>query len=509
VAQWAAALGREFTHELLTAVVPYDPESLDRDLAQLVRAEILFLQEAHGGGCAYRFKHALIQDAAYESLLRSQRQQYHLRIATVLEMRFPETGRSQPELLAHHYTEAAVPDRAVPYWQAAGERSLARSAHREAIGHLERARDQLAALPAGPERHRREIKLLVLLGAALTATRGYGVPEVEEAYTRARDLSREWGEVEELFRAQYGLWRLHMLRADYAVSRAQGEELLRLAREARNPSFLVAAHRALGGILFYMGALDECREHLLEVITGTPDDADGPNSLIQDVYDVVDPRVSCRSYHAWSLWLSGRPDEALAESERAIALARSLDHPFSIALALSFGTWLRQFRGEVRETLELARAALEISTEQGFLFWIGWARVLEGWALAQEGACEQSCEEGLARIRQGLEEWATRGSALGRSYFLALRAEVCLDCGRLEEAAESLTEARAFAAATGERYWLPELDRLRGRMHALEGDTDAAADAYRSAAAAARAHQFPALEVRALASLEELEARAG
>ena len=502
VAQWGAVLGREFGYDLLSAVTRFDHATLRRSLEQLILTGLIYPQESARGQLSYRFKHALIQDAAYESLLKSRRQQYHQRIAFVLERQFSEIAEIQPELIAHHYTEAGLSEKAIPYWQKAGERAIARSAHLEAIGHLTRGLALLNSLPETSERHHHEIGLRICLGVSLTATKGYGVEEVGRTYSRARDLSQQTGDSAQRFRALYGLWRHHMLRAEYRTAREQGEELLRLAQSEQNPSFLVAAHRSLGATLFYMGEFSASCEHVTEVIESASGPEDDSLTLIQDIFDVVDPRVTSRSYFAWDLWMLGYPDRARRESEKAVGLSRQLNHPFSIALAVSFATWLHQFFRDVHRTRELAEEAVTLSAEQGFPFWTGWGHVLRGWTLAEQG----QWAEAIPYIRKGLDEWQTQGSELGRSYFLTLLAEVYAKGGRVEDALNALAEAQAFADATGERFWEAERLRLKGELLAryglsTNGDPE---QCFLQAFDIARQQNAKSLELRAALSLSRL-----
>ena len=213
VAQLGATLGRQFSYELLQAVAQLDERTLQRDLGQLVDAEFLY-QRGVPPQARYVFKHALLQDAAYQSLLKSTRQQYHRRIVQVLETQFPETIETQPELLAHHYTEAGLPEHALPYWHRAGRHAARRAAHLEAIAHLTRGLELLPTLPDTPARAQHELTLQIALGASLLITKGYGAPDVEHAYSRARVLCQQVGNTPELFPVLSGLWR-------YANGRAQ------------------------------------------------------------------------------------------------------------------------------------------------------------------------------------------------------------------------------------------------------------------------------------------------
>ena len=226
---------------------------MQRELGRLVEAEIVY-QRGVPPQATYLFKHALIQDAAYESLLKSTRQQYHQRIAQVLEAQFPETAEAQPELLAHHYTEAGLPEQAVPYWHTAGQRASERSAHVEAISHLRTGLALLQTLPETRERVQREVDLLIALGASLIAAKSYAAPEAGETYTYARQLCQPLEDPQRLFPVLRGLWNYAFVRAEYQTAHALGEQLLTLAQQAQDSAMLVAAHRALGATLLYLGA---------------------------------------------------------------------------------------------------------------------------------------------------------------------------------------------------------------------------------------------------------------
>jgi len=465
-----------------------------------VEAEIIDLVD-HEPRATYSFKHALVQEAAYRSLVKSRRQHNHRLIAHALEEHFPEVVEVEPEMLAYHYGKANLAWQAVPYLQRAGDKAAARSSHAEAITHFERGLEQVQKLTDGGQRWQFEIRLLIGLGASLTATRGYGAREVEKTYSHARDLCEQFGLPGQLFQARYGLWRLHMLRAEYDIATQQGRELLELARAQNSEAFLIAAHRALGATLFYRGRFQEAREHVESVITMTGDEADS-NTLIRDIYDVVDPRVTCRSYRSWILWMQGFPDLARQESERAIALAERLEHPFSIALAWSFATWLAQFTGDTERVRDLAERATQHCTQHGFPFWIGWNGVMGGWATAALGG--EALQE-VERINTGLEHWKENGSNLGRGYFLSLLADTYMRAGEPTRAMEALTRARTFMYERDERYWEAERIRMSGEVELAWGtDPKEAMIRFQEARVTARRQGARSLELRAITSQLEL-----
>ena len=260
LAQLGATLGREFSYALLQAVSPWDEETLQRGLHQLVEAELLY-QQGVPPQATYLFKHALIQDAAYQSLLESTRQQHHQRIAQVLAARFPETAETQPELLAHHYTEAGLREQAMPYWQQAGQRALQRSANLEAVSHVTRGLEVLGTLPETRERAQQELALQIMLGAALGATKGQAAPEAERTYARACALGAAGGEPPELFPALWGFCYAHMARGQLPRARELAEEFLGLARQQHDPVLLTAGHRMRANIAWWQGELVQAQAH--------------------------------------------------------------------------------------------------------------------------------------------------------------------------------------------------------------------------------------------------------
>ena len=293
LAQLGATLGRHFSYALLQAVAQLDEETLQRELQRLVTAELLY-QRGVPPQATYLFKHALIQDVAYQSLLKSTRQHYHQRIAQVLEAQFPEVVATQPELLAHHYTAAGCTEQAVAYWQRAGQHASDRSAHLEAISHFTTGIELLKTLPETPAHTQQALTLYIALGAALQMTKGHAAPEVEHAYTQARALCQQVGETPELVPVLFGLWRFYIARPQLHTARELGDTLLRLAQRAHDPALAVIAHYALGTTWFWLGALPAARQHLEEGIARyTPDQRRAPVFRMGQ-----DPGVSCRAYAA-------------------------------------------------------------------------------------------------------------------------------------------------------------------------------------------------------------------
>ncbi|MCI0528160.1 MAG: hypothetical protein L0Y56_12045, partial [Nitrospira sp.] len=460
VAQLGATLGREFSYELIQAVSPLDEATLQKELTQLVKAELLY-QWGLPPQTKYFFKHTLIQEAAYESLLKNKRQRYHQRIAQVLEEEFPEIIEVQPELLAHHYTGAGLKGQAIAYWQKAGQRAAERSAHTEAISHLTQGLELLRTLPETPQRTRQELDLQTILGPALMAIKGYAAPEVEKAYARARELCQQVRSQDEvlpplLFSVLRGLWVFYNARGEHQTAKELGEQLLSLAQHMQDPVFLVEAHRGLGSTLFFSGDLTLARTHLEQAMTLYDPQQHHSYAFLSG----QDPRVVCLSFVARILWLLGHPDQALKKSHEALALAQGLPHSLSLALALYFVSALHQLRREGPSTQEYVDRLITVGAEQGFPYWLAIGTILQGWALAERG----QDEAGTGQMRQGLVAYQTTGAQLAQSHWLALLAEIYGKEGQVEEGLSVLTEALAIVYKNGEHFYEAELYRLKGEL---------------------------------------------
>jgi len=398
----------------------------------------------------------LIQDAAYQSLLKSTRQHYHRQIAQVLEEQFPETRETQPELLAHHYTEAGLIAHAIPYWQRAGQRAVERSANVEAVADLTKGLELLTALPDTPERAQQELTLQIALGSVLVATKGYGAPEVEQAYTRARELCQQVGETPQLFPVLRGLYVVYGSRGELQLAHELGEQLLTLAQRQQDLALLLVAHFSLGFTLGDLGEFAPAREHLQQGLALY--DPQQHRSLAF-LYE-QDFGVSCLGFMALTLWHLGYPDQALQRSHEALTLAQKLTHPFSLAAALGMAVIVHQCRREGQAVQQRAEALITLASEQGFALWVAWGSMLRGWALAAQG----QGEEGIAQMRQGLTAFRATGAETPRSHFLALLAEASGKEGQIEEGLTLLAEALAVVHKTGERFSEAELYRLKGTL---------------------------------------------
>ena len=455
VAQLGATLGRDFNYELIQAVALLDDNTLQRELAKLVEAELLY-KRGLPPNATYIFKHALIQEAAYQSLLKSKRQEYHQKIAEVLEERFPETVETQPELLAHHYTEANLIVQAIPYWQKAGEKARQRSANIEAIGHLKRGLELLKTLPETPERIQQEMAFQTTIAPAYMATKGYASSEVERAVLRAWELCQKLGETPVLFSVLHALWRFYLVRPNLKTARERAEECIKIAQKVNDPELLLEAHMALGAAFLWLGDMVSAREHHEKGIEIYDPEKYGTHTLLYG----QDPGVFSISYGAWALWFLGYPDQALERVHKTPTLARGLSHHYSLGFALRSVAVVHQLRLEEQAVQKWAEALIALSNEQGFAYWLAWGTILQGWALSKQG----QGEEGVSQIIEGLTIHKDTEGELARPYFLALQAEANLEIGKAEDGLRALDEAECIVNKNDERFYEAELHRLKGEL---------------------------------------------
>jgi class 3 adenylate cyclase/predicted ATPase len=454
IAQLGSALGREFSYELLQAVSSMDDASLQQGLRQLVEAELVY-QRGLPPHATYLFKHALIQDTAYQSLLKSRRQQLHQQIAQVLAEQFPETVETQPELLAHHYIEAGLKEQAIPYWQKAGQRASQRSANVEAIVHLSKGLELLKMQPDTTERSQQELRLQLALGVPLMATKGYSAPEVEQTYARSRELCQQSGETPQLFPALFGLVAFHLVRGEFQTARDLSEQLLRLAQSVQEPALLVSARHALGQALFFQGELVSAREHLARGIAVYDPQQHHSLALLYG----TDPGAHCLLFIAQVLWHLGYPDQALKRVYEALSLAQKFAHPFNLAFALNTVAAIHQFRREIEATQKRAEETIALCIDQGFALVLAIGTIRRGWALVQLG----QGEAGTTQIRQGIDAHKACGAILGRSYYLLQLAEAYGKAEKVEEGLTLLAEALELIDKGG-RVLEAELYRLKGEL---------------------------------------------
>jgi class 3 adenylate cyclase len=425
VAQIGAAIGREFSYTLLRQVSRLPEGELQAALARLVTSELVF-QRGTPPDAVYTFKHALVQDAAHSSLLRGARQLLHVQIATALETQAPELIDSQPELFAQHYAEAGLVEKSVACWGKAGHRSAARSAMAEAAAQLKKGLDQLALLPDIPERRRQELEFCSALGAALQAVKGYAAPETGQVYARARELWEQLGSPAEFLQIPYGESVYHLFRGELDLALHLADDLLRLSRQRSDSAGLVLGHNSSGCNLMFKGKFGLSRSHLEAGITLY--DPISHRSLTHQTG--IDPKLVSQAHLGIVLFCLGFPDRALAQSNAAIAEARRLDHPTSLAVGLALGVRLLSLFGEIADLAERADQLAALADEQGFSYYRAMAAVYRGWAKIKNG----DMAEGMSLLRSGSAAYRATGTEAWTPYFIALLVGACESAGQIDEA---------------------------------------------------------------------------
>ncbi len=500
VAQIGAALGRQFSHELIGAVAPMPQPQLDDALAQLVSAELIY-RRGTPPDAEYTFKHALVQDAAYSTLLRSRRQQLHAHIAPTLEDRFPEIVAAQPALLAHHCEEAGLIEKAVEYWLAAGRQAWGRSMVAEAVALLRRGLALVPVLADGDGRRETELDLQIALGQALIANRGWGAPELGEVYSRARELASTLNRPRALLFALWGQYTDHWARADLKQARRLAAELRELGDTAGDVLVQVMGFHAGGLTCFHLGEFTAGRAYLEKGIA-LYDPAHRPSYSELLINDEL---VPLRLILSWLLAPLGHLDQALFQSATAVDEARRLSHPATLALALLAWVTRSFVRLEPGSLLQYADETLALATEHGLGLYRAWALIERGWCLVALG----HADEGIPLITAGLGGWDQLGFMAFRPWGLALLGDACRMAGQWQAALGHLAELGRLAEEKRERWYQAETLRLRGDLLLATGDPAAAEASYREALVFARRQSAKLWELHAAMSLARLWARRG
>jgi class 3 adenylate cyclase/predicted ATPase len=498
VLQTLAVIGKEFPLGLLRAVTEQGEEDLYRGLSHLQAGEFIYEQPAFPDP-EYTFKHALTQEVAYGSLLGERRKLLHERTARAIEELYRDALDEHYQELAHHYGRTENTTKAVEYLHLAGEQAVQRSAYAEAIRQLSRGVELVATLPESRERARQELLLQLALGEALVVTQGYTAPEAERAFVRARDLSEQMGEANELYRSALGLFQVRLLGADFDGARELAEQLLHLARGTGDPAHLMAAHEPMGSTSYWRGEFSQAREHLEEVIARYEPQV---YAIHEYFYGAGDPGVWALNYLGWTLCHLGYPVQALRRSQDALALARELSHPFSEATALFGAGRTHMLRREWQAAVEVAEAVLALSSEHGFQYWVGIGTFMRTSVLAYQG----QLHEGIAGMRAILEAMRAGGAVMGSEEIITTLAEAHGKAGQVEEGLALIAEAQEFEAKTGERAFQPEVHRIKGELLLARSPSDRAdAEAsFRKALDVARQQSAKSWELRAAASLARL-----
>jgi class 3 adenylate cyclase/predicted ATPase len=495
VAQIGAAIGREFSYALLRAVSRLSEGELEAALARLVASGLVF-QRGEMPEAVYTFKHALVQDAAHGSMLRSSRRQLHAQIANALETHFPELMDSQPELFAQHYAEAGLIDKSVAYWGRAGQKSAARSAMAEAAAQLQKALDQLELLPETLERQRQELEFCSSLGAALRFVKGQATPEMGRAFARARELWEQLGSPSQFLHIPYGQSRHHAFRGEFDLAQRLDEDLLRLSRQRNDTAGMVLGHDCSGRDLLLAGRFASSRSHFEEVLALYDPISHG--LLVNQIGS--HPHVISKGYLAISLFCLGFPDRAFAQSNAAVAEARRLAHPPTLTVSLSTDCRLLSLGGDVAALDERASELIAVATEQSFPSYHMLGTIYRGWVRVNTG----DLPAGTTLLQSGSSAYSATGARTRISYHTALIAKACEIAGDVEEASVHLDDALKLAEAIGERWFMAELYRQKGDLMLLQAHSKTAEEFYRKAIAISRKQEAKLWELRAVVSLAKL-----
>lgn len=496
LAQWGAVLGREFRQDVLEAVAGPAQPDLPGDLGRLLAAGLL-ARVGLQTPATYVFKHALVQDAAYQSLLQATRRAHHRRIGQVLEAQFPEVAAARPELLAHHFTEGGEPRAALTWWYRAGEAALARSANQEAVAHFRRGLELLAELPDTADLAPLELQYRLALGNLLMALQGYAAPEVGRLFGRARELCQALGAQPQLSPAISGLWAYSIVRCEFAESTALAGQMMNLARDTGSADLELEAEVSTGINLFWAHArFAEARSHLERAAALYDVERHRAHALIYG----QDPGVIAAAHLVWVLWILGETEAGVAQVARLRRLAKARGHAYSIGYAFAWENTLWFLARRVQAALQASAEAARFCAEQGFPLWQTVAVYVQAWARAASGEGAGAVEE----IRQALDFWRATGATVSQAYQLSVLAEVHRLRGDLTASRQTLEEALNLTRTCGDLWYRPELLRLRGELLLAGGKPEAAEACLREGHELARATGARMWELRSALGLARL-----
>jgi DNA-binding winged helix-turn-helix (wHTH) protein/predicted ATPase len=503
----ASVAGAEFSAAAVAAGVATTVEAVEEQCGELARRDhFLRLSGAHEWpdetvATRYSFRHALYQEALYERLSAGRRQRLHQQIGERIEQGYGDQAREIAAELAMHFERGRAYAKAVHYHHGASENAARRNAQREAIEHISTGLVLFDMLPNTPERTQQELTLQVTLGELLTTVKGFGVPEVAQAFARALELCRQPTETPQLFRALLGLWTFYVERAELATAHELAARLLRLSQNVQSRGFLVWAHLSLGITSHFQGDQVGARHHLEQSL------ASYDPSRFRALISQYDPSVLSLSTLGPVLWLLGYPEQAQQRSKEALTLAREFPHPYNLVYTLNLASRVCWLQGKQEAVQKVQEELVAFSQEQGFTSYLALGKVLGGWVVAEQG----NREEGLSQMCQNLVAWRATGAESARPYYLALLAEVYGTAGHPEEGCRVADEGLAEGGNTGGRFFEAEMYRLRGEftlaqsnVQSLESRIKEAEECFLKAIDIARWQQAKSLELRAVMSLGRL-----
>jgi class 3 adenylate cyclase/tetratricopeptide (TPR) repeat protein len=492
IAQIASVIGREFPYSILSVIAPFVKDQLLRGLDELMASEILYASGV-APSATYSFKHSLLHEAAYQTLLRAKRKRYHQQIARAYLDDFPQIVETQPEVVAHHFEMARLPHDSGTYWFLAGKRARAQSAYLEAAAHFRKALHQIEMLPPSPDRLRDEIKNTVALGSVLIATRGFAAPEVRAIYSRANELCEKGGNARELLSSLGGLLTYYQVHGPLSEALTLAERILKLAEETGERHLVSEAHRRLGWCRVSLGEMRRGRDHLeraVELYESTR------TRLYVDLIN-SDPAVIGLVNLAWVEWFIGNLDRSAEYGVRARRLARELGHPPSLAYALAMSAAVCQCCEDIDATFEFASETMELAAKNAFAYWLAWATILKGWAITRKG----QASTGLEAMLKGLRAYEGTGAQIFKPHALTLIADVHRSIGQYREGLAFIDEASSCAERGKIHFYDAETLRVKGELLAGMGNADQARRCYGMALDVAATQGAESLRRRAETSL--------
>jgi predicted ATPase len=497
IAQIGAVIGREFSYGVIAAVAPHPGPELDHALAQLIESGLAFQQGAPPEA-VYTFKHALVQDAAYDSLLKSRRQELHGKIARVIEERLPDTEATEPELLAHHYTEAKLLPKAISLCQKAGGLALKRMALAEAISHLNKGLELVTALPPSADRDGKELDLRTLLGTAWMALKGWVAQEVWDSLHPALGLANALRRNDALVPILWGLFR-YVQGGRVADSLRWVTQLMNAAEAYGDPDLLIVGHTAALNAHFWLGDAIKTREHTDRVLALYDEERHGHLAGILN----QDPKTFSLGFSAQSTWILGFPEQAVRIGDAVAAHARRRGHPFDLGWALTIGAQVFDYLREPDELLKRVQEGDRVGHENSLpILTECLVPIYSGIALIQKGRVA----DGMALLKRSLTVWEERGSRVGCPYFKSVLAEGIAQLGDLAGALDLIDEVITQVERPGweERHYYAETLRIKGWILSLTGDPAGAERAYIASLDWARTQQAKSWELRTATSFARL-----
>ena len=510
VAQLCATVGREFDYELLEEISQWNQATLRNGLGQLVEVGLLY-QEGTPPFSGYQFKHALIQDAAYQSLVKIRRQSYHQRIADTLESRDVDQVSTRPELLAHHFTEAGLFEQAIQYWQQAGQRDLEQAANLEAIAHFTRGIELLNNIPGGHQRDQLELQMQLGLAPAYMAIKGWAAKEVEYACIRAKDLSEKVEDTQSLSGALWGLWTNYFLRGQLDPAKETALQVYQLAQNADQSLLHIIACHAVGYTSHFRGEFLQAKTYAEKALALY--DIEIEQTIVLTFQ--FSSTVAIRMFMAGSLWMLGDLEQASIQFKKALNLAQELKHTPSIAYALAAGCYYHHYVRDIQWVQEQSSKLIEVSLNEGFLLWHPVALIFHGWSVVMKGAVK----EGISQMQEGIGLFQKTGSAIIYPHIMVMLAEALIKADQIPQAIDALEEGMQHARDRNEHHMEPELYRLKAEVLLLQAAAEQvekrsamfeqAETLYLDAITIAKRQSALMLELRAVMGLSQLRKRQG